>query len=96
MVDIWPLGVAELAHVVIVEQYFPQRSRAWRYLIETVKRANKKLVANIKDNLASADTWRILRSATDEDTFKMDAKLRNTLAAGKDKIHMQRFLSADM
>ena len=61
-----------------------------------MKRANKKLVANIKDNLASADTGRMLRSATDEDTFKMDAKLRNTLAAGKDKIHMQRFLSADM
>ena len=96
MVDIWPLGVAEFAHPVIIELYFPSRSRAWRFLIQAVKRTHEELIANIKEYLASADKGRMLRSRADEDMFKIDMKLRNTLAASHDKIHIHRFLSADM
>lgn len=96
MVDIWPLGVAEFAHPVIIELYFPSRNRAWRFLIQAVKRTHEELITNIKEYLASADKGRMLSSRADEDTFRMEMKLRNTLAASHDKIHIQRFLSADM
>lgn len=53
--------------------------------IEAVKRANAELVATIEDSLAIADEGRMRRAKAEEDMIKMEAELRDTLAAAKAK-----------
>ena len=53
--------------------------------IEAVKRANTELVATIEDSLAIADEGRMRRAKAEEDMIKMEAELRDTLAAAKAK-----------
>lgn len=53
--------------------------------IEAVKRANAELVATIEDSLAIADEGRMRRAKAEEDMIKMEAELRDTLAATKAK-----------
>ncbi len=49
--------------------------------IEAVKRANAELVATIEDSLAIADEGRLRRAKAEEEMIKMEAELRDTLAA---------------
>ncbi|MCV2875201.1 toxic anion resistance protein [Rhodobacteraceae bacterium XHP0102] len=49
--------------------------------IEAVKRANAELVATIEDSLAIADEGRLRREKAEEEMIKMEAELRDTLAA---------------
>jgi len=53
--------------------------------IEAVKRANTELVATIEDSLAIADEGRMRRAKAEEDMIKMEAELRDTLAAAEAK-----------
>ena len=53
--------------------------------IEAVKRANAELVATIEDSAAIADEARMRRAKAEEDMIKMEAELRDTLAAAKAK-----------
>jgi len=53
--------------------------------IEAVKRANTELVATTEDSLAIADEGRMRRAKAEEDMIKMEAELRDTLAAAEAK-----------
>ncbi len=53
--------------------------------IEAVKRANAELVATIEDSLAMADEGRMRRAKAEEGMIKMEAELRDTPAAAKEK-----------
>jgi uncharacterized protein YaaN involved in tellurite resistance len=49
--------------------------------IETVKKANDTLIATIEDSLRIADEGKARRAAAEADLQKMEAELRETLAA---------------
>ncbi|SEK60027.1 toxic anion resistance protein [Roseivivax marinus] len=51
--------------------------------IEAVKQANADLIATIQESLQIADEGKERRSAAEEDLKKMEAELRDTLAAAK-------------
>jgi len=51
--------------------------------IETVKAANATLIATINESLAIADTGKARRAAAEAELVKMEAELRDTLAAAK-------------
>ena len=51
--------------------------------IEAVKKANADLVATIEESLAIADEGKARRAAAEEELKKMEADLRDTLAAAK-------------
>jgi uncharacterized protein YaaN involved in tellurite resistance len=51
--------------------------------IEAVKQANADLVATINESLQIADEGKARRAAAEEELQKMEAKLRDTLAAAK-------------
>ena len=51
--------------------------------IEAVKRANADLIATIEESLQIADEGKAKRAAAEEDLKKMEAELRDTLAAAK-------------
>jgi uncharacterized protein YaaN involved in tellurite resistance len=51
--------------------------------IETVKAANATLIATINESLAIADEGKARRAAAEADLVKMEADLRDTLAAAK-------------
>lgn len=51
--------------------------------IETVKAANATLIATINESLAIADEGKARRAAAEAELVKMDAELRDTLAAAK-------------
>lgn len=51
--------------------------------IETVKAANATLIATINESLAIADEGKARRAAAETDLVKMEAELRDTLAAAK-------------
>ena len=51
--------------------------------IETVKRANQTLIDTINESLAIADEGKAKRAAAEADLVKMEAELRDTLAAAK-------------
>ncbi|MFN4193528.1 MAG: toxic anion resistance protein [Tabrizicola sp.] len=51
--------------------------------IETVKEANATLIATINESLAIADEGKARRAAAEADLVKMEAELRDTLAAAK-------------
>jgi uncharacterized protein YaaN involved in tellurite resistance len=49
--------------------------------IEAVKTANASLIATINESLAIADAGKSKRAAAEADLEKMEAELRDTLAA---------------
>jgi uncharacterized protein YaaN involved in tellurite resistance len=51
--------------------------------IETVKAANATLIATINESLAIADEGKSRRAAAEVELVKMEAELRDTLAAAK-------------
>jgi uncharacterized protein YaaN involved in tellurite resistance len=51
--------------------------------IETVKRANQTLIDTINESLAIADEGKARRAAAEADLQKMEAELRDTLAAAR-------------
>ena len=51
--------------------------------IETVKQANATLIATINESLAIADEGKARRAAAEAELVKMEAELRDTLAAAK-------------
>ncbi|NVK13856.1 MAG: toxic anion resistance protein [Rhodobacteraceae bacterium] len=51
--------------------------------IEAVKQANADLIGTIQDSLRIADEGKAKRAAAEEELQKMEAELRNTLAAAK-------------
>lgn len=51
--------------------------------IEAVKLANEELIGTINDSLAIADEGKARRAAAEEELQKMEAELRDTLAAAK-------------
>ena len=51
--------------------------------IEAVKKANADLIGTIEDSLKIADEGKAKRAAAEEDLKKMEAELRDTLAAAK-------------
>lgn len=51
--------------------------------IETVKAANATLIATINESLAIADEGKARRQAAEEELVKMEAELRDTLAAAR-------------
>ncbi|MFN4204447.1 MAG: toxic anion resistance protein [Tabrizicola sp.] len=51
--------------------------------IETVREANATLIATINESLAIADEGKARRAAAEADLVKMEAELRDTLAAAK-------------
>jgi uncharacterized protein YaaN involved in tellurite resistance len=51
--------------------------------IEAVKQANADLIGTIQESLAIADEGKAKRAAAEEDLKKMEAELRDTLAAAK-------------
>ncbi|WP_420568223.1 toxic anion resistance protein [Thalassovita sp.] len=51
--------------------------------IEAVKQANADLIATINESLQIADEGKVKRAAAEEDLKKMEAELRDTLAAAK-------------
>ena len=53
--------------------------------IESVKQANADLIATINESLQIADEGKAKRAAAEEDLKKMEAELRDTLAAAKAK-----------
>lgn len=53
--------------------------------IEAVKQANATLIGTIEDSLAIADEGKAKRAAAEEELEKMEAELRNTLAAAKSR-----------
>lgn len=53
--------------------------------IEAVKQANATLIGTIEDSLAIADEGKARRAAAEEELQKMEAELRNTLAAAKSR-----------
>ena len=53
--------------------------------IEAVKKANATLVATIEESLQIADEGKSRRAKAEEDLRKMEAELRNTLAAAKSR-----------
>ncbi|MEX5727319.1 uncharacterized protein Ga0609869_000672 [Rhodovulum iodosum] len=53
--------------------------------IEAVKQANAELIATIQESLQIADEGKARRAAAEEELKKMEAELRNTLAAAKSR-----------
>ncbi|MCW8843497.1 MAG: toxic anion resistance protein, partial [Rhodobacteraceae bacterium] len=53
--------------------------------IEAVKKANADLIGTIQESLQIADEGKAKRAAAEEDLKKMEADLRDTLAAAKAK-----------
>jgi len=53
--------------------------------IETVKAANATLIATINESLAIADEGKAKRAAAEAELVKMEAELRDTLAAAKSR-----------
>ncbi len=53
--------------------------------IEAVKKANADLIGTIEESLAIADEGKARRAAAEEDLKKMEADLRDTLAAAKSR-----------
>jgi len=53
--------------------------------IEAVKQANATLIGTIEDSLAIADEGKAKRAAAEAELQKMEAELRNTLAAAKSR-----------
>jgi len=53
--------------------------------IEAVKKANEDLIGTIQESLQIADEGKAKRAAAEEDLKKMEAELRDTLAAAKAK-----------
>ena len=53
--------------------------------IEAVKKANETLIATIEDSLQIADAGRAKRAAAEEELGRMEAELRNSLAAARAK-----------
>ncbi|MCB1340087.1 MAG: toxic anion resistance protein, partial [Pseudooceanicola sp.] len=51
--------------------------------IEAVKKANADLIGTIQDSLQIADEGKARRAAAEDDLKKMEAELRETLAAAK-------------
>jgi uncharacterized protein YaaN involved in tellurite resistance len=51
--------------------------------IETIKHANATLIATINESLAIADEGKARRAAAEVELVKMEAELRDTLAAAK-------------
>jgi len=51
--------------------------------IEAVKRANEQLIATIQDSLQIADAGKAKRAAAEEELRKMEAELRDSLAAAR-------------
>ena len=51
--------------------------------IEAVKQANADLIGTIQESLQIADDGKAKRAAAEEDLKKMEAELRDTLAAAK-------------
>jgi uncharacterized protein YaaN involved in tellurite resistance len=51
--------------------------------IEAVKQANADLIGTINESLAIADEGKAKRAAAEQELQKMEAELRDTLAAAK-------------